>query len=65
MVTHPQSGSNVHEIAASIYRINTPIEFPGGGGRFSFNQHLIVDDTPLLFHTGPRRRLPLLREAMS
>jgi flavorubredoxin len=33
---------------------------PGG---FTFNQFLIVDDDPLLFHTGPRRMFPLVREA--
>ena len=33
---------------------------PGGQG-FSFNQYLIVDDEPLLFHTGPRRMFPLVQ----
>ncbi len=31
---------------------------------FTFNQFLIVDDEPLLFHTGPRRMFPLVREAI-
>ena len=43
--------TRVDEIAERIYRINTPTEIPGGGA-FSFNQYLIVDDEPLLFHTG-------------
>ena len=34
-----------------------------GGGGFSFNQYVIVDDEPLLFHTGPRKMFPLVREA--
>ena len=34
-------------------------------GEFSFNQYLIVDDAPLLFHTGPRRMFALLREAVA
>jgi flavorubredoxin len=34
-------------------------------GGFSFNQYLIVDDEPLLFHTGPRRMFPLVREAVA
>ena len=38
---------------------------PGGPGQFNFNQYLIVDDAPLLFHTGPRRMFPLVREAMA
>lgn len=64
-VTNAQSGTNVHEIAPEIYRISTPIPptlMPGG---FSFNQILVVDDAPLLFHTGPRRMFPLVREAVA
>jgi flavorubredoxin len=63
MITNPQSGTNVHEIAAGIYRINTPVEIPGAG-HFNFNQYLIDDEAPLLFHTGPRRMFPLVREAV-
>ena len=62
MVTNRQSGTNVHEVAEGIYRINTPVAIDGAGG-FSFNQYLIDDDEPLLFHTGPRRMFPLVREA--
>ena len=36
-VTNKQSGTNVHEIAEGIYRINTPAAIPGTAG-FSFNQ---------------------------
>jgi flavorubredoxin len=61
-ITNAQSGTNVHEIADGIYRINTPVAIPGGG--FSFNQYLIADDEPLLFHTGPRKMFPLVREAV-
>jgi flavorubredoxin len=61
-ITNRQSGTNVNEIADRIYRINTPFVFEGGGG-FSFNQYLIMDDEPLLFHTGPRKMFPLVREA--
>ena len=62
-ITNAQSGTNVVEIADGIYRINTPIAIPGT--EFSFNQYLIVDDEPLLFHTGPRRMFPLVREAVA
>jgi len=62
-VTNSQSGTNVHEVSEGIYRINTPVEIPGGFG-FSFNQYLIVDDEPLLFHTGPRKMFGLVREAV-
>ena len=64
MITNEQSGTNVHEIADGIYRINTPVQLPGGHG-FNFNQYLIVDDKPLLFHTGPRRMYPLVVEAIA
>lgn len=64
MITNTQSGTNVHEIARDIYRINTPIAIPGGPGRFNFNQYLIVDDEAMLFHTGPRRMFPLVQEAI-
>ena len=63
-VTNRQSGTNVHEVADGIYRINTPIVIEGAGG-FSFNQYLIIDDEPLLFHTGPRKMFPLVREAVA
>ena len=54
MITNPQSGTNVQEIADGIYRISTPLDLPGGLA-FTFNQYLLVDDAPLLFHTGPRQ----------
>lgn len=61
-ITNRQSGTNVQEVSEGIYRINTPVVIPGGGG-FSFNQYLVVDEAPLLFHTGPRKMFPLVREA--
>ncbi|MGT2493536.1 MBL fold metallo-hydrolase [Cupriavidus basilensis] len=64
-VTNALSGTNVHEIADGIYRINTPVTIDGGPGGFSFNQYLILDDEPLLFHTGPRKMFPLVREALA
>jgi flavorubredoxin len=64
MVTNPQSGTNVNEIAPDIYRINTPIAIPGVPDGFNFNQYLVVDEQPLLFHTGPRKLFPLVREAI-
>lgn len=63
-VTNSQSGTNVHEVADGIYRINTPVQIEGEGG-FSFNQYLIVDDESLLFHTGLRKMFPLVREAVA
>lgn len=63
VVTNNESGTNICEIADGIYRINTPLSVVPGG--FSFNQYLIVDDEPLLFHTGLRRMFPLVREAVA
>lgn len=63
-ITNRESGTNVHEVADGIYRINTPVTLPGGGG-FSFNQYLIVDEEPLLFHTGLRKMFPLVQEAVA
>lgn len=63
MITNTHLGTNVHEVAEGIYRISTPVAIPGGD--FSFNQYLIVDDEPLLFHTGPRKMFPLVHEAVA
>jgi flavorubredoxin len=63
-ITNRESGTNVHEIADGIFRINTPVLLDGGAG-FSFNQYLILDDEPLLFHAGLRRMFPLVREAVA
>lgn len=63
-ITNKESGTNVVEIADGIYRISTPLppsEFPGG---FTFNQFLVEDEQPMLFHTGLRRMFPLVREAV-
>lgn len=64
MITNTQSGTNVHEVADGIYRINTPVTLPGGVGQFNFNQYLVLDDAPLLFHTGLRQLFPLVSEAV-
>jgi flavorubredoxin len=55
MSARSESGTNVHEIADGIYRINTPVPIAGMRGGFNFNQYLIADDEPMLFHAGPRR----------
>jgi flavorubredoxin len=64
MITDSRSGTRVDEVAGGIYRISIPVteNVPGG---FSFNQYLVVDDAPLLFHSGPRGMFPLVREAIS
>lgn len=64
-ISNRESGTRVDEVADGIYRISTSVEIPDGPGGFSFNQYLIVDDEPLLFHTGLRRMFPLVREAVA
>ena len=64
MITNTETRTAIDEIADGIHRIHTPVELPGGQ-RFSFNQYLLVDDEPLLFHTGPRRMFALVREAIA
>jgi flavorubredoxin len=57
-------GTRIDEIAAKIYRISTrvpPELIPGG---FTFNQFLVVDEEPLLFHTGLGKMYPALRAAI-
>lgn len=57
--------TNVSEISPGIFRISTPVPpdvIPGG---FTFNQFLIVDDAPVLFHTGPKKMFPLVHDAVA
>jgi len=63
MITNLESGTNIAEIADGIFRINTPVILPGGLA-FNYNQYLIVDDAPMLFHTGMRKLFPLVSEAI-
>jgi flavorubredoxin len=65
-VTSSHAGTRIDEIGPAIYRISTPVPpnpaLPAG---FTFNQFLIVDDEPVLFHTGMRKIFPLVREAVA
>jgi len=51
----------IDQITDSIYRISA---FDPQIG-ITFNQFLIVDDEPVLFHTGLRKLFPLVREAVA
>jgi flavorubredoxin len=62
MITNTETGTNLHEVAPRIFRINTPMDIPGG--EFSFNQYLVAADEPMLFHTGPAKAFPLVAEAI-
>lgn len=63
MITNPTTRTSIDEIADGIYRVHTPLDVVPGG--FTLNQYLVVDDEPLLFHTGLRRMAPLVREAIA
>jgi flavorubredoxin len=63
MITNGASGTRVDEVEDGIFRISTPVTVMPGG--FTFNQYLIRDDQPLLFHSGPRRLFPVVREAVA
>lgn len=65
-VINQDSGTTIDEIAENIFRISTPVppnpDLPPG---FTFNQFLINDERPLLYHTGPRQMFALTMEAIA
>jgi flavorubredoxin len=64
MTTQVSSETRIDEVADGIFRISTPVDSIAGGG-ITYNQHLIVDDEPLLFHTGKRRMFPQVQAALA
>jgi flavorubredoxin len=60
MNTDSQTGTTIHEIEDGIYRISVPVP----EADFSYNQFLVVDEEPLLFHTGLRAHFPHVSEAI-
>jgi flavorubredoxin len=63
-VVDSHSGTSITEIADGVHRISTPLPPSVVPGGFSFNQYLLVDDEPLLFHTGMKSIFPLVRAAI-
>ncbi|HVT21211.1 MAG TPA: MBL fold metallo-hydrolase [Mycobacteriales bacterium] len=55
--------TKIDEIAPDIYRLSTLVPDIGPTG-FTFNQFLVVDEEPLLFHTGHRSMFPSVRDAI-
>jgi flavorubredoxin len=51
-VTEP--ATRIDAIGPDLYRISTAMPPDLAPGGFTFNQYLLVDDCPLLFHTGLR-----------
>src|SRR6185369_9923849 len=55
--------TTIDEIAPDIFRLSTLVPEVAPGG-FSFNQFLVRDDQPFLFHTGMRQLYPLVSAAV-
>ena len=53
--------TTIHEIAPDLFRIST---YNADGG-LQFNQFLVRDEQPLLFHTGHKTLFPVVREAVA
>lgn len=53
--------ASITEIAPDLYRISTYVPEVN----LQFNQFLVNDSEPLLFHTGPKAMFPLVREAVA
>ncbi len=58
-------GTSISEIADGIYRISIFVPDIAPPAGFTFNQFLVLDNEPLLFHTGLRKMFPLVSEAVS
>jgi flavorubredoxin len=61
--TNPMN-TRIDEIADHIYRLSSFVPDIGPTG-FTFNQYLILDDQPLIFHTGHRSTFPDLAKAIA
>ena len=57
--------TRIDEIASGIFRISTPVPPEAIPGGFSFNQYLVVDEAPLLYHTGTNNMFPKVRDAIA
>ncbi len=57
--------TRIDEIADGVFRISTALPPSVMSGGFTFNQFLILDDEPLIFHTGPRKLFAATRDALS
>src|ERR1700730_13865530 len=64
MAVQDFEGTRVDEISDGIFRISTAVASIAGGG-FTYNQYLLVDEEPLLFHTGKRRMFSQVHEAVA
>jgi len=57
-------GTTISPIGDDLYRISTAVSPDVVPGGFSFNQYLLVDEAPLLVHTGLRGMFKDVRQAV-
>ena len=57
--------TRIDEIAPDIFRLSTWVDEVAPPAGFTFNQFLVRDEQPFLFHTGMRALFPLVSEAVS
>lgn len=60
----PAMETTVDEIAPDVFRLSTTVPDAAPGG-FTFNQFLVRDEAPFLFHTGMRQLFPLVSDAVA
>lgn len=65
MTPKTPNDTRIDEIADRIYRISTPIPPSAMPGGFTFNQYLVADESPLLYHSGPHKLFPQVRQAIA
>jgi flavorubredoxin len=56
--------TKIDEIAPDVFRLSTLVPDVAPGG-FTFNQFLVRDEQPFLFHTGMRQLYPLVSDEIS
>ncbi|MGD8830601.1 MAG: FprA family A-type flavoprotein [Pseudomonadales bacterium] len=59
-----EPSTRIDPIGEDLYRISTPMGPDVVPGGFTFNQYLLVDEAPLLFHTGLRGLFGAVRAAI-
>jgi flavorubredoxin len=57
----PQPSTRIDEISPDVFRLSTYVP----DYDLEFNQFLVRDEEPLLYHTGMRAMFPLVREAVA
>lgn len=59
-----QPGTRIDAIDDDLYRISTATPPSATLDGFTFNQYLLIDESPLLFHTGPRGLFDAVSQAI-